>query len=366
MLKSEGYSTALSGKWHLDFHWDGPRNKVGTRIPDGPLTRGFDTWFGFHHSRMMRVLCINDRVAEIIPPINMLPRSTQFAVDYINAKATEAKHGEPFFLYMAFGSPHTPILPTEEWIGKSGLGKFGDFVMMTDAMAGRIIDAIDANGLTENTIVIFSTDNGTSRAAGIPELQEQGHYPSADRRGSKADLWDGGHRVPFIVRWPGGEVPAGSTSNQLIGLTDLTATIAGILDYDLPDTAAEDSISFLPALRKKSIQSEREAIVHHSISGKFGIRTPRWKLLLTPGSGGWTSPKDPQARAQGLPEIQLYDMNQDVGEQDNLQAEHPEVATKLTELLKAYVAKGRSTPGKKQQNDLHEIDLWKRGSPTSR
>lgn len=361
MLKEKGYSTAISGKWHLDFHWNGPRNQVGTTIPDGPLTRGFDTWLGFHHSRMMRVLCKDDQVVEIIDPKEMLPRTTQFAVDFINSKADEAKDGKPFFLYMAFGSPHTPIVPTEEWIGKSGLGKFGDFVMMTDAMAGKIIDAIDANGLGENTIVLFSSDNGTSGpAAKIPELQEQGHYSSGHLRGSKADLWDGGHRVPFILRWPGGEVQPGSTCHQLIGLTDLTATIAEIVGYELPETTAEDSISFLPALQGQQIKSPREAIVHHSVSGKFGIRTPKWKLLLTPGSGGWSSPTDNEALSQGLAVMQLYDMENDLGEQTNLQAEHPKIGAELIELLKNYVDQGRSTPGAKRRNDVNEIDLWKK------
>lgn len=360
MLKRMGYSTAISGKWHLDFHWDGPRNQVGTRIPNGPLTRGFDTWLGFHHAREMKVLCKDDKVIEIIDPVEMLPRTTDFAVDFIHAKAEEAKDGKPFFLYMAFGSPHTPIVPTAEWIGKSGLGKYGDFVMMTDGMAGRIIDAIDANGLTDNTIVIFSADNGTSKAADIPALQQQGHFPSAHFRGSKADLWDGGHRVPFIIRWPGGNIQAGSTCKQLIGLTDLTATIAGIVGCALPETAAEDSISFLPALKGQPVVSGRKGIVHHSISGKFGIRTPKWKLLLAPGSGGWSSPTDAQARAQGLPDIQLYDMEHDESEQSNLHAEHPEVVAELTRLLKDYVANGRSTPGAPAENDIDTIDLWKK------
>jgi arylsulfatase A-like enzyme len=360
MLKLKGYSTAISGKWHLDFHWDGPRGKVGTRIPDGPLTRGFDTWLGFHHAREMKVLCKDDKVIEIIDPVAMLPRTTEFAVDFIQSKGKEAKNGKPFFLYMAFGSPHTPILPTAEWIGKSGIGKYGDFVMMTDGMAGRIIDAIDAHGLTDNTIVIFSADNGTSNAAEIPALQQQGHYPSAQFRGSKADLWDGGHRVPFIVRWPGRKIKAGTTCDQLIGLTDLTATIAGIVGCELPETAAEDSISFLPAFTGQPVVGARKAIVHHSINGKFGIRTPKWKLLLAPGSGGWSSPTDAQARGQGLPDIQLYDMEQDESEQTNLQAKHPEVVAELTRLLKDYVANGRSTPGAAAENDIDPIDLWKK------
>ena len=360
MLKAKGYNTAMSGKWHLDFHWNGSPKKVGTKIPDGPLTRGFDTWLGFHHARSMNVLCKDDQVIEIIKPIEMLPRTTRFAVDYINKKAAAAKRGTPFFLYMAFGSPHTPIVPTKEWIGKSGLGKYGDFVMMTDGMAGKIIDAIDKNGLTDNTIVIFSADNGTSKAAGIPNLQKQGHYPSAHLRGSKADLWDGGHRVPFILRWPGGGVKAGSVCHQPIGLIDLTATIAELVGCAIPKNMAEDSISFLPALHGKPIQADRAAIVHHSISGKFGIRKGKWKLLLAPGSGGWSAPNDMQAKKKGLPEVQLYDMVTDVGETTNLQAKHPEVVRELTELLKVYVANGRSTSGVPLKNDISEIDIFKK------
>ncbi len=360
MLKQQGYHTAISGKWHLDFTFKGNAWKVGSTTPDGPLTRGFDTWFGFHHARRMNSLFKDDKLVESINPMDMLPRTTQFAVDYIHAHAADAKAGKPFFLYMAFGSPHTPILPTKEWIGKSGLGPYGDFVMMTDGMAGMIIDAIDENGLTDNTIVIFSADNGTSKAAGISALQQKGHFPSAQFRGSKADLWDGGHRVPFIVRWPGGQVKPASTCSQMIGLTDLTATIADIVGYELSETVAEDSISFLPALSGQPLTSERKAIIHHSISGKFGIRTPKWKLLLAPGSGGWSSPTDPEAVAKGLPDIQLYDMEADEGEQKNLQTQHPEVVAELTELLQAYVTHGRSTPGKPLDNDIPQINVWKK------
>jgi arylsulfatase A-like enzyme len=354
MLKENGYSTAISGKWHLDFHYDGPRATVGTTIPDGPITRGFDTWLGFHHARNMKELCKDDQIIEIVDPIEMLPRTTDFAVDYINQKAADAKNGKPFFLYVPFGSPHTPIVPTEEWIGKSGLGKYGDFVMMTDGMAGRVIDAIDANGLADNTIVIFSSDNGTSRKCKFDDLKEQGHYPSAYLRGSKADLWDGGHRVPFILRWPNGGVNPGSRCDQLIGLSDMTATVADLIGYELPENAAEDSLSFLPAIHGKQIVSEREAIVHHSISGHFAIRKGKWKLLLASGSGGWTKP----VYNHDGPQVQLYDMSKDLSEQKNLQAEFPEVVSELTKLLESYVANGRSTPGSVMKNDA-EIDIWK-------
>lgn len=360
MLKQKGYSTAISGKWHLDFHWEGPRDQVGTRIPDGPLTRGFDTWLGFHHARMMKSLCKDDRIIEIIEPVEMLPRTTDFAVDFIQTKAADAKNGKPFFLYMAFGSPHTPIVPTKEWTGKSGLGAYGDFVMMTDGMVGRILEAIDTHGLADNTIVLFSSDNGSSKEADIPSLERKGHYPSAHFRGSKADLWDGGHRVPFIVRWPAGGIKAGLTCGQLVGLTDLMATLADVVGYGLPDDAAEDSLSFFPAFRGEPVAEERRGIVHHSISGKFAIRTARWKLLLAPGSGGWSSPTDAQARLRNLPEIQLYDMHRDPAEQVNLHEERPEIVAQLTEYLMEDVLKGCSRPGAVSKNDISRIDIWKK------
>ena len=355
MLREKGYDTAISGKWHLDFHYDGDRETVGTAIPDGPITRGFDQWFGFHHAREMHILCKDDKVAEIIDPIDMLPHVTDYAVDYINQKADNAKDGKPFFLYVAFGSPHLPILPTKEWEGKSGLGKYGDFVMMTDGMAGKIIDAIDANGLKENTIVIFSSDNGTSKASNVSNLQKKGHYPSANLRGLKSDLWDGGHRVPFILRWPGGGVKPGVKCEQLIGISDVMATCARLVDYKLPETTAEDSFSFLPALTGNKIESTREGIVHHSGSGFFAIRKGKWKLLLASGSAGVSKPK---FDSNGPP-VQLYDMEEDIGEQNNLQAQYPEVVSEMTQLLESYVENGRSTLGKAVKNDAN-IDIWKK------
>lgn len=363
MLKEKGYSTAISGKWHLNFHVEGPgvskgKAPVGSTIPDGPLTRGYDTYFGFHHARDMKTLIHDDKVIEIIDPKEMLPRMTDFAVDYINQHVA-AKSGKPFFLYVPFGSPHSPIVPTEEWIGKSGLGDYGDFVMMTDGMVGRIIDAIDSNGLGDDTLILFSTDNGTSKVADIPKLQAQGHYPSANLRGSKSDLWDGGHRVPFIMRWSGGGIEPGTLSDQLVCLSDMTATIAEMLGYSLPENTAEDSFSFLPALKGEAVPNAREAIVHHSIGGRFSIRRDNWKLLLGAGSGGWSAPNDRKALEEGFPEIQLYDLNQDLAEENNLQGEYPEKVAQLVAILEDYVDQGRSTPGAKQSNDA-QVDIWKK------
>ncbi len=371
-LKDSGYHTAIIGKWHLDFEYVNPDTgetlkkpkgktppPVGSTIPDGPLTRGFDYYHGFHHAGNMKAVIENDTVIAHDPEINMLPRLAREAVEYIEDRA-RIDADKPFFLYVPFGSPHTPILPTAEWQGKSGLGAYADFVMETDAAFGGIVDALERNGFTENTIVIFSSDNGCSKAAKIPALQEQGHFPSAHLRGSKADLWDGGHRVPFIVKWPG-VVQAESKSDQLVCLVDLIATCSDILGKELPDTAAEDSVSLLAALEGKPIVSTRAGVIHHSISGHFAFRQGKWKLLLSKASGGWTSPKENEV-PEGAVIAQLYDLENDPGEENNLYLSHPEVADRLLKLLEADVRRGRSTDGNSSKNDVDEIDLWKSGS----
>ncbi len=367
-LKSQGYHTAIIGKWHLDFQYLDPVSgvplkkmkngipPVGATIPDGPVTRGFDYYHGFHHARDMKAVIENDAVIAHDDEINMLPRLARKAVEYIDARANDQS---PFFLYVALGSPHTPIVPSPEWQGKSGLGEYGDFVMQTDAAVGTILDALDKKDLANDTLVIFSSDNGCSKAADIPALEARGHYPSADMRGSKADLWDGGHRVPFIVRWPGRIAP-GSTSDQLICLTDFFATTAEIAGKTLPPGSAEDSVSFLPALFGKPVVSTRAGVIHHSISGHFAYRQGKWKLLLAKGSGGWSSPTEKEA-AQGASPAQLYDMEADPGEKNNLYASHPEVVERLLLQLKSDVLKGRSTDGPESRNDTDGIALWKNG-----
>ena len=254
-LKQQGYDTAIIGKWHLDFKYLDPKSgdeysrkkfkspPVGAKIPDGPLHRGFDYFRGFHHARNMEAVVEDDEVIAHDPPINMLPRLTRESVKYVESRKGKEK---PFFLYVPLGSPHTPILPTPEWQGKSGLGKYGDFVMQTDNVVGEIQKALKRIGQVENTLFIFSSDNGCSKAAGIGALAKQGHVVSAHLRGSKADLWDGGHRIPFIVKWPG-KVKPGSESDQLICLTDLFATMSELVGAELPKDSAEDSVSLLPA-----------------------------------------------------------------------------------------------------------------------
>lgn len=368
-LKSHGYHTGIIGKWHLNFQYlDSATGEalskqaglapVGSKIPDGPVHRGFDFFHGFHHARNMKCVVENAQVIAHDDEINMLPRLAREAVKYIAARATDST-ASPFFLYVPFGSPHTPIVPTQEWQGKSGLGDYADFVMQTDAAVGEITDALAQHGFADETLIIFSSDNGCSKAAGIPQLAQQGHLVSAGYRGSKADLWDGGHRIPFIVRWPG-QVAAGSTSYQTICLTDLFATLAELTGEPLPAGSAEDSVSFLSALAGEPIVSTREGVIHHSISGHFGYRQGKWKLVLAKGSGGWSSPTEEQV-PPGSPIAQLYDMLSDPAETTNLYRAQPEVVARLLAQLEADIARGRSTQGPESKNDTDKIKLWKSG-----
>ena len=216
--------------------------------------------------------------------------------------------------------------------------------------------------MADNTVVIFTFDNGCSPEAKFEELQACGHFSSAQFRGAKADLFEGGHRVPFIVRWPA-KVKADATSNQLICLNDIMATCADVLGTKLPENAAEDSVSFLPALAgNDNGKPLREALVHHSINGSFAIRQGDWKLLLSPDSGGWSAPRPGSPAAKGLPSMQLYDLANDKAESRNVQAEHPEIVNQLTKLLERYVADGRSTPGAPQQN-TGEVRIWRKAAP---
>ena len=231
--------------------------------------------------------------------------------------------------------------------------------METDWSLGEVLKAIDRAGLRDNTLLMFTSDNGCAPYIGVNELEALGHYPSAQFRGYKADVWDGDHRVPFLVRWPG-KTKTGSQSGQIVCLSDLMATCADILGVKLPDNAGEDSVSLLPALLGTDKAPLREAIVHHSISGRFAIRQGNWKLELCPGSGGWNEPKDPVALKEGLPPLQLYNLHDDIHEQVNVQAREPEVVARLTKLLERYVAAGRSTPGTPQTNDV-PVDPWKTG-----
>lgn len=388
LLQRHGYDTAGIGKWHLGMDWpltnagiaktyaDGWKVDYSKPIQNGPNSVGFDYFFGIAASLDMPpfIFIENDRCLGVptvektwirkgpahqdFEAVEVLPTLTAKAVRYIDEHASRAKAGHPFFLYLPLNSPHTPILPTREWQGKSGLNAYGDFVMQTDHAAGQVLAALERQGLADNTLVIFTSDNGCSPAAKIEELQAKGHYPSFQYRGYKADIFDGGHRIPFLVRWPG-KVKAGAISDQLVCLVDLMATCADVLGVPLADNAGEDSVSLLPALLGNAKKALREAVVHHSINGSFAIRQGSWKLELCPDSGGWSSPKPGSPAARELPPIQLYDLAKDPGEKTNVHARHPEVVQHLTRLLEKYVADGRSTPGTPQIN-TGEVDIGRK------
>ena len=377
MLKKQGYTTAGIGKWHLGWNWnniDAGADSVDFSKPvtNGPTTRGFDYYYGFCGSLDMSPYVyiendmptsLPDRVTENKGKYSwwrkgptgadfvheeVLPNLIDRACNYVKEKASS---DQPYFLYLPLPAPHTPILPVEEFRGKSGLGDYADFVLMVDAMVGRVLQAVKESGEDDNTIVVFTTDNGCSPAAGINELIAQRHYPNSIYRGHKADLFDGGHRIPCILRWPGGAKP--HHVEQTVCLTDFYATFAALNGYKLKDTEGEDSYSLLPAIVSETeVSPIREATVHHSIAGQFTIRQGEWKLLLSPSSGGWSAPrpKDSVALAT-LPSVQLYNMKTDPSEKKNLEAQYPEKVAELRSLLVKYVEEGRSTPGKPQKND---------------
>ncbi|MDF7807739.1 arylsulfatase [Pontiellaceae bacterium B12219] len=382
VLKQSGYNTACIGKWHIGLEMptidgaalneDGLSNVDWTgKITGGPVDLGFDYFFGIAASLNIApyIYMENDRfVGECttikgfnregpaekdFEAIDTLPLLTEKSIEFINRQNAAT----PFFMYIPLTSPHTPLEPTDAWKGKSGIGDYGDFVMQTDAVIGEIIDALDEKGFNENTIVIVTSDNGTSKWCGTKKLLEMGHHYSARYRGSKGDLWDGGHRVPFFVRWPA-KVKAGSVSNQLISLNDLWATCAELTGFQTLEHAGEDSVSFLPALFSEPIVSTRNGIVHHSFSGHFAYRQGPWKLLLAKASGGWSSPTEEEA-PDNAPIAQLYNMEEDPGETVNLYDSHPEVAERLLKHLESDLRRGRSTDGAPQQNDIKEIVLWK-------
>ena len=391
MLKQQGYATGCFGKWHLGMSFplknggvaddggnfsksfqDAASVDYGRDILDGPVDHGFDTYFGISASLdMPPFVWIKDRRVTEIPSatktwlrtgpagpkfeaVDVLPSVMDHTIAFIEAQK-KADPTKPFFAYVPLNAPHTPIVPTKEFQGSSGISPYADFVKQVDHDVGRLLASLEKQGLAENTLVIFTSDNGCSTAADIPELQKAGHEPSYIYRGNKADLYEGGHRVPFVVRWPAKVKPG--VSNALVGQIDFLATFAEITGASVPATMAEDSVSFLPVLRGDKPEV-RQGIVSQSINGSFAIRNGQWKLCLSAGSGGWSSPK-PGPEEAGLPPVQLYDLSKDPGERKNLQAEFPERVAAMKAELEKTIARGRSTPGDDLKNDV-EIQLIKK------
>jgi arylsulfatase A len=390
LLKAHGYDTACIGKWHLGWDWptaDGKEpfgiGKTNVKnsgsnvdftkpIANGPTTRGFDYYFGTAVPNFPPYCFIENERTVGIPaghkpdsmfgapgPIldgwkldEILPGLERKAVEYIDSKGGRLNYdpfrqtsGNLFFLYVPLTAPHTPIAPAPQFRGKSKASAYGDFVCQVDHVVGRIMDALQRNNFTENTLVIFTSDNGspgrdgTNMSGKTNSVRRFGHNPSHIYRGIKADAWDGGHRVPFIARWPG-HIKPGSVSDETICHVDLLATCAALLWYKLPADAGEDSYNILPALLRRKLDNPiREATVHHSSNGMFAIRQGKWKLILGRGSGGWSGRGQPED-----PPVQLYDMSMDASERTNLCNEHPDIVEGLTKLLQKYKAQGYSRP----------------------
>jgi arylsulfatase A-like enzyme len=394
LAKRSGYDTACIGKWHLGWDWPidaenrqwfrttgygGKKDLTATDrhraaweavfskpIPGGPTSVGFDEYFGTDVPNWPPYCFIeNDRTvgipseyadAELFrrnqasqqgPALpgwtleRILPALAQRTAETIERFAETE---QPFLIYLPLTSPHTPLAVNQPWRGKSGLNLYADFVMETDAAVGDVLDALTASGQADDTLVVFTSDNGCAPYIGVEDLQRQGHYPSASLRGYKADAWEGGHRVPFIVRWPGVVEPA-TVCDQLVHQADLLATLAEILKQPLADDEGEDSFSLLPLLRGGN-QPIREHAVSCSIRGIPSLRVGRWKYIAATGSGGWAKGGDSSQP------IQLYDLSNDLEEADNLAAEQPRRVAEMQATLERLIIRGRSTPGEKQRNDV--------------
>ncbi len=365
LLRDNGYQTSMVGKWHLGF----AENGYDKPLPGGPVDRGFQRYFGIRASTdIPPYFYIRDRMA-VQPPTNriaanntkgwspiqgafwraggiapnlalkdVLPRFTEEAVDEIDRLVKEPK---PFFLYLAYPAPHTPWLPDEEFVGRSKAGLYGDFAVMVDAMVGRVLKKLDEAGVADETLVIFTSDNGPCWYESDDE--RFGHDSSGGLRGMKADAWEGGHRMPFVVRWPG-RVKAGSTSKQMLSFTDLLATFAAVVEAELPREAGPDSFDMLPVLLGDRDENEPVRLSLVVKSGRlYSVRMGPWKLIDGLGSGGFTKPSFVKP-GPGDPKGQLYRLDKDLGETKNVYDQYPEVVERLTAELERIKSSGRSRP----------------------
>ncbi len=392
-LQDHGYSTACVGKWHLGMQWTDKSGEPMPAVPidrrtrprtgsdvdytvpiiGGPVERGFDYYFGISASLNMSPFCYieNDRPVRLqvlhqprmqsefisvdggvrspdFTIYGVMPRLAGEAVGFIERHAKRSTN-KPFFLYAPLTSPHLPVVPNEEYRGTSDAGHYGDFVVETDAFVGAVLETLDRTGLTDDTLVIFTSDNGglyhswdAMEADDIKHYKpskrgryarEFGHQGNAHLRGTKADIWEGGHRVPFVVRWPN-KTPRSVVSHELVELTDLFATCAAIVGEELPDGAAEDSRNALPAfLTEKPTKHVRDFAVHHSLWGKFAIRQGPWKMIPQRGSGGFTFPRELDADKVGGPIGQLYNLDSDPSETKNLWNAEAKIVARLAQLL---------------------------------
>lgn len=372
LCKQAGYHTAMVGKWHLGFQ----ENGYDKPLPGGPVDCGFDSFFGIRASTDIppyfyirgnravepptkHIKANNSegwspiqgafwRAGGIAPNLELkdvLPRFTEEAIGVIEdhaAKNKQQKTEKPLMLYLAYPAPHTPWLPEKKYQGQSGASLYGDFLVMVDAMIGRVLKSLEDYQLADDTLVIFSSDNGPTWYD--KDVERFGHDSAGGLRGMKADAWEAGHRVPFLVRWPG-KVKSGSISQQTICFTDLLATFAAITDQDLGADDGPDSFNFLPVLRGRQPEDVpvRKSLAIQSGSGMRTVRLGDWKLIEGLGSGGFSQPKRIQP-GPGDPAGQLYNLKDDLAESKNLYLEKPEMVERLQAELAEIRQGGRSRP----------------------
>lgn len=358
LLKQAGYQTAMVGKWHLGFEESGYENP----LPGGPVDHGFDSFFGIRASTDIPPYFYIRGNSAVAPPTekieanstpgwspiqgefwraggiapdlalkDVLPRFTEEAIGVIQQHA-RAESKQPLFMYLAYPAPHTPWLPDEKFRGRSRAGLYGDFAEMVDHMIGRVLSTIDQSEMKDDTLVIFTSDNGPVWYE--EDVKKFGHDSSGGLRGMKADAWECGHRMPFIARWPG-RIAKGTTTNQLISFTDVLATFSEITDVELPADAGPDSESFLGTLLGTKSPG-REWLVLKSGGGAMTVRKGSWKLITSLGSGGFSKPKRVKPEP-GQPKGQLYDLASDKGETKNLYLQHSRVVEDLTSILDQVV-----------------------------
>lgn len=383
MLSENGYNTACIGKWHLGWDWEyknGANNKkdvdFSKPIKNGPTDRGFDYYYGIPASLDIApyVYIENNKVTslpnhEIKPqkglglmhggiagqdfkPEECLANIINHSINYINEQKESSK---PFFLYLPITAPHTPVLPADEFKGKTKIGAYGDFVVMIDDMVKKIREALEKNGQLENTIIVFTSDNGCAPYIGVKDMEKQGHFPSYIYRGYKTDIYEGGHRIPLIVSWKGKY--KNDKNASLVSLTDFYATFAQMVNHKLTDEEAVDSYSIWPILTKQK-ESVRKDLIYESGKGFLSLRTPELKLVFNGGSGGWGFPNKPK-ELEKRPPLQLFNIKKDFVEKRNIinNKKYSNVVKEMTATMKKYIVDGRSTPGKKVKNDTD--NKWK-------
>lgn len=379
-----GYKTACIGKWHLGM--DFAKNEEFVEFPsfaasrgvdytqpikESPIHRGFDYYYGIAASLDMPPYLYIENDHFTAQPTHTTvntgkkfwregPTGEEFKHEHVLDELTdklldqiEAYKEDPFFIYFPMPAPHTPILPGEAFQGKSGTNEYGDFVLHCDAVLGRIFEKLDACGLAEDTIVAFTSDNGCSPEANFAELEACGHAPNYIYRGHKADIYEGGHRIPYMIRWPAG-IAAGQVCDQTVCLSDFMATMAQVLDYSLTDEMAVDSVSNL-CLWQGEDAVIRENTVHQSLDGSLALRQGDWKLEMCPGCGGWEHDKVNEDYSC-CPAFQLYHLGDDIREEHNVIEQHPDVFVAMKQELMKQVLDGRSTPGAVQKN--HGEPIW--------